>query len=346
MPLPIIAVRKIRQDYDFDNVSKILNLPTPTTSGEPATKGYADSLLAGLKLKDSVRAATTTALPAVTYNNGTGGVGATLTANSNGALPAQDGVTLVVNDRLLVKNQTSTLQNGIYKVTQVGDTSNPFILTRTSDADDSPDGEVSAGMYTFVEEGITQAGTGFILTTPNPITIGTTGLTFTIFTKEGINAGNGLVKNGATLDIVSANSGILVNTDDIELRLATNSGLEISSGLKLASTVAGNGLTLTSGVLDVGAGTGITVNANDIAINTTVVGRKFIDSTTIIGDDSTTDFTITHNLNNQWVLVAVINTTTNRQEEIDVDRATANSCIVRFLQAPATGTNYVVTVIG
>jgi hypothetical protein len=85
-----------------------------------------------------VAMATTAALPACTYANGTAGVGATLTGNSNGALAAIDGVTpdTTANNSVLVKNQAAAAQNGVYWVTQVGDASHPFILTRREDAND------------------------------------------------------------------------------------------------------------------------------------------------------------------------------------------------------------------
>jgi len=84
----------------------------------------------------NARVATTGALPASTYNNGVLGVGATLTRNTNGTVGTIDGVsTFVVGDRILLKNEASTLTNGVYEVTTVGDGSNPFVLTRTTDAD-------------------------------------------------------------------------------------------------------------------------------------------------------------------------------------------------------------------
>lgn len=85
----------------------------------------------------SVRFATAQALPAVTYANGTAGVGATLTANANGVMAAVDGVTPVAGDRMLVKNQAAPLQNGIYVVTSIGAVGAPFVLTRHYDADTS-----------------------------------------------------------------------------------------------------------------------------------------------------------------------------------------------------------------
>jgi hypothetical protein len=116
-------------------------------------------------------ASTTAALPACTYANGASGVGATLTANANGALPAQDGVTLSATNRLLVQNQGAPhhLQNGAYTVTQVGDASNPFILTRATDCDTSA--EISGGVVQ-VSAGTTLANK-FFQFTPYTYTIGT-----------------------------------------------------------------------------------------------------------------------------------------------------------------------------
>jgi hypothetical protein len=134
-----------------------------------------DEAVGNLPWKAAVRARTTAALAANTYNNGTSGVGATLTGNSNGALAAQDGVTLVVNERLLVMNESTGANNGIYKVTQVGDGSTPYILTRATDADTA----LKLGdARVIVSEGTTYADTEWEMTTNAPITVGTTALTF------------------------------------------------------------------------------------------------------------------------------------------------------------------------
>ncbi len=156
----------------------------PVTADQAATKRYVDAIATGLDIKASVRVATTAALAnSPTYANGSGGMGATLTAGSNGAFPAVDGVTLVLNDRILVKNQVTAAHNGIYTLSTVGDGSNPYVLTRAIDADTAV--EVTPGLFTFVEEGTLNSDKGFVLTTDNPITIGTTDLNFTQFSSSG-----------------------------------------------------------------------------------------------------------------------------------------------------------------
>ena len=131
--------------------------------------------LQGQTQKPSVIAATTAALPACTYANGASGVGATLTGNSNGALAAQDGITLVVNQLLLVKDQASGLQNGIYALTTVGDGGNPFVLTRITQMDTT--GEF-VDAVTYVFSGTVNGGQNWNCTNASAPTVGTTAITF------------------------------------------------------------------------------------------------------------------------------------------------------------------------
>lgn len=129
-----------------------------------------------LPWKNPVRAKTTAALAANTYANGSSGVGATLTGNANGALAAQDGVTLALNDRLLVDHEATGSHNGIYAVTQVGDGSHPYILTRATDADSG--GEL-VNATVKVSEGTSFADQEWQCTTNAAITVGTTALAWT-----------------------------------------------------------------------------------------------------------------------------------------------------------------------
>jgi hypothetical protein len=123
--------------------------------------------------------ATLAALPANTYANGTAGVGAALTGNSNGALAAVDGVTPTLNMRILVQNEAAPANNGLYQVTQVGDGSHPYILTRTADANTPA---LLALMGIAITGGAVNAGRQFVLQIAAAnITIGTTALTFALY---------------------------------------------------------------------------------------------------------------------------------------------------------------------
>lgn len=153
----------LTQAYTFASTLRASSIPSHIH--DVINKQYADGLISGLDLKASVRAATTATLVA-TY---LGTPNFTLTADDNGAI-ALDGVTdLTVGQRVLVKDQTDDKQNGIYTVTQVGDVSNPFILTRAADFDTSE--EVTSGAFTFVSEGDTQEATGWTVISPDPITV-------------------------------------------------------------------------------------------------------------------------------------------------------------------------------
>ena len=193
----------------FDmNSQKITGLADPTSDQDAATKAYADSISAGLDPKGSVRVATTAALPSCTAAGS--GVGKTLTGDSAGVLTI-DGVDTVLNDRILVKDQATGADNGIYKVTTEGDASNAFVLTRATDFDE--DNEVTGGAYCFVTEGTENADEGWILTTNDPITVDTTSLSFSQFSSAAfVDTFPELTDTpanytGASLDVVRVNSG-------------------------------------------------------------------------------------------------------------------------------------------
>jgi hypothetical protein len=192
------------------NSHKLTNVTDPTNPQDAATKAYVDATAQGLDVKASVRVATAGALPAHTRNVNV------LTASANGALTV-DGVAVAVNDRVLVKDESSgtSLENGIYYVTQTGDGTHPWILTRATDADTSA--KVTSGLFTFVEQGTVNPSSGWVLTTANPITLNTTALTFAQFSGAGqITAGAGLTKTGNQID-VGAGTGIIVNPDTVQI---------------------------------------------------------------------------------------------------------------------------------
>tara|TARA_B100000405_G_scaffold239542_1_gene173161 strand:- start:405 stop:2246 length:1842 start_codon:yes stop_codon:yes gene_type:complete len=154
------------------NGARITGAGAPINDSDLATRGYVNSVAQGLDVKESVKVATTGGL-AGTYATS----GQTLTANSNGAIQV-DGVTLSANDRLLLKDQATGSQNGIYTVTTVGDGSTAFVLTRALDFNTSA--EVGAGAFMFVEAGSTNAGKSFIQSATGP-TLDTDALTFSVF---------------------------------------------------------------------------------------------------------------------------------------------------------------------
>lgn len=245
--------------------SRITAVGTPTQATDAATKEYVDSVAEGLRAKPSVRAATTTNLSA-NYSNGTDGVGATLTADSNRAFTTLDGVSAWAITSppmgILVKNQTNPAHNGRYSLTTLGSSSEPWVLTKCALCDESDE---IPGSYIFVQDGTLYGNTGWVLSVDDPDTfvVGTDDVDVIQFSGAGtFLAGQGLELDGTTFNVLVG--------DALEF-----TG---SNAIDLASTVAGSGLSYASGVLNVNVtvGGGIAITADYLDIASDWIGQNSI----------------------------------------------------------------------
>jgi hypothetical protein len=247
----------------------------PTTSLQAATKQYVDTIAAaGLHYHSPVRVErpNTDGNLNSTYNNGSSGVGATLTNAGTQEALVIDGITLNTNDRVLIYNQTNGYENGVYTVTNTGSGSTNWVLTRATDADSySPSDPDSLGQGDafFVTEGNTGAGELYVMNTSGTITFGTTDITFTEVAATAVyQAGTGLTLNGVTFstnqDISTTASPTFVNltatgniivTGTVDGRnVATDgtkldgieAGAQVNVGTDLGNTASGTAFTITS----------------------------------------------------------------------------------------------------
>ena len=198
---PTLGSTTINSGTTYSTVTG-LNLTTSTVTADPTTalgiasKQYVDAVTAAINFHAPVKLATTSNL-SVTYSNGTSGVGATLTATGNGRGQI-DSVNITTGDRILVKNQTTDLQNGIYTVTNQGGAGNAYILTRATDYDTTT--EVTNGDVIFTTAGTVNTGVTFVNTSTGSVTIGTTSIIFSVYTS-------------ASLPTQTGFSGYLLTTD-------------------------------------------------------------------------------------------------------------------------------------
>ena len=259
----------VGQNIDFNSRPGI-NLADPSSAQDAATKNYVDSVIRGLDWKQEVVAAST--------------------GNVNVASPgtALDGVTLAANDRVLLKDQTTASQNGIYVWT-----ASASALTRALDA---TTGTQISGATVTVQRGTVNADRIYRCTADDPITVGTTNLPW--------------------------------------VQVGAGGGGEI--------VTAGAGLTKSGTTLDVGAGTGITVGADTVSIDTSLVARKYA---TAVGNGSLTSIPVTHNLGTRDVAVTVYDAASYEEVLVDSVRTDVNTVTLSFATAPTTG-QYRVVIIG
>lgn len=228
---------------------RILNLADPVNDQDAATKNYVDAVASGLDAKPSARVKTAGALPANTRS------GNVLTADVNGALTSIDGVTVAVNDIVLVTDESTGANNGLYVVDSLGGASSQWSMTRHEKADESS--EVTPGMFVFIEEGTLYADTGWVLSNDGTVVLNVTALTFVQFSGSAtFTAGNGLVKSGSTfhfaqtsayttgaLPFASGSTSIGFDASNLSYddanNLLTATNLKTTSTLKASTTSAG-----------------------------------------------------------------------------------------------------------
>jgi hypothetical protein len=246
---------------------RVTDLALPSTSTDAATKGYVDSVAEGLNVKEGCTAATPADLATltsniVTYDNGTAGVGATLTLST--ALTTLDGVTLANGNRILVKNEATSEWNGIYTWATGG-----LVLTRAVDYDTPAD--ISAGSFVFISSGTLYAGTGWV-ETDVITTIGTSSIDFTQFSGAGsYSAGAGLTLTGTQFSVTNTavTAGTYGNASQTttftvnsrgQLTAASQQAV-IANAATLSGTALNNSV-LTSNLTSLGTLTGLDVNGN------------------------------------------------------------------------------------
>lgn len=292
--------KKLLTGADLNN-QRIVNLADPSSGTDAANKQYVDNTAAGLDWKENVRAASTANMTIAS-------------AVINGA--SMDGVSLATGDRVLLKNQTSGSENGIYIVAATG------AASRATDADSSAD---IKNMIVRVSEGTTLGDTMWQLITDS-VTLGTTALVFTVFSGGVTYSADG--------------NGIELSSTTFGLELDGTSLSKSSSGLKIASAAAGAGLVESAGILAVGAGTGVTVNANDVAVDTSLVPRKYAADCAA----TTNPQTFTHSLGTKDVHVTIREASTDALVEADIVATSTSAITVDFGGAP-TAAQYRVEVL-
>ena len=230
------------------NSAKITSLGAPSAGTDAATKTYVDTIAAaGIHYHTAVRVEAPSNLNA-TYDNGTSGVGATLTNAGTQAAISIDGVALSLNDRVLVYTQTNAAHNGVYTVTTVGDGASNWVLTRSTDTDSygaSDDDALGEGDAFFVQEGDTGAGELYVMTTTGTITFGTTDINFTVIAETAIySAGDALTLTGTTFSANVDDSTIEIASDNLRVKDAGITDAKLATNAVTTDKITDNNVTV------------------------------------------------------------------------------------------------------
>jgi hypothetical protein len=246
----------------------------PSVAFDLANKAYVDTLVAGLNFHVAAQYATAAALAANTYNNGTAGVGATLTGNAVGALTVDSNV-VVVAQRILVKNEVAGANNGVYVVTTVGSGAAAYVLTRADDYNTvgTSSNQIGAGDYIYITAGTVNINTAWVQQTPAPITIGTTSIVFIQFGVTGAGGTNTQVQFNA--------SGVFAGSANLTFNGTTLAAAAITASTTLGVTGVS---TLTGGAVIQGLTVGLGANA---VANNTAVGVSALASGSLSGANNT-----------------------------------------------------------
>lgn len=300
------------------NSQLLTNVLAPVSGGDAANKTYVDNLSAGLDPHASVRVATTAA-------------GTLASSFENG--DTVDGVVLATGNRILIKDQASNIENGIYTVNASG------APTRATDADVGA--EISGGAFVFVEEGTVNADTGWVASHNGAPLLGTDPVTFSQFSSSAsITAGNGLTKTGNTIDVVGTTSRISVSADAID----------IASDYVGQTSITTLG-TITTGTWD---GTDIAVTAGGTGANTAAGARTNLGAigkySATIGDGAATSITVTqvtHGLAaNGTNTATVYDATSGEQVYPDITVAPGTGDVTFAFSVAPTSNQYRVVICG
>lgn len=309
-----------------------IKVATPTDAAHAATKGYVDAARQGLDVKQSVRAATTGPINLATDLE----AGDTIDTD----------VVLVAGNRVLVKNQSTASENGIYVVQSSG------AAVRATDANGTADtGTVSGGTFTFVEEGALHADSGWVVSSNGLINVGTDPINWVQFSGAGqVIAGDGLTKDGNTINVGGTTDRISVTANAVDIA-STYVGQASITTLGTITTGTWNGVDIA--VADGGTGASTAADARTNLGYTPTSGQTT--STPVLAriakqgcaasSAGTSTTTVTHNFNTTDVIVQVYEVSSGATVMCDVTRANSNTVSV-VMYGTISANDYTIVVTG